>query len=90
MPGADVSIGLNVPRYSAGASGFMSQVSMCDAPPLSQMRIADLATLRRGVSVGAANARAARSNPKALIPPAIRKSRRERCLFARMSIVVYF
>jgi hypothetical protein len=35
---------------------------MCDAPPLSQIMIADFATFRR--SVGAAATRPARSKPK--------------------------
>ena len=77
MPGADVSTGLKVPRYSAGASGFMSQVSMCDAPPLSQMRMADFATFRLPVGEGAASARPARFTPKNGSPPASRNVRRE-------------
>ena len=32
---------------SATASGFMSQVSMCEAPPLSQIMIVDFAVRRR-------------------------------------------
>ena len=57
MPGAEVEIGWNVPRYSTGASGFMSHVSMCDAPPLSQMRMVDFAGLRRaGAEVSGADA----------------------------------
>ena len=43
MPGTVVATGLKGPRYSAGASGFMSHVSMCDAPPESQNKITDLA-----------------------------------------------
>ena len=54
--GALVATGLKLPRYSAGASGFMSQVSMCDAPPLSQIMIADFAALRRGRRRGAGRA----------------------------------
>ena len=33
MPGTLVLIGLNGPRISAGASGFMSQVSSWTGPP---------------------------------------------------------
>jgi len=35
-PGTLVGMGLNSPRISLGASGFMSKVSRCDGPPLSQ------------------------------------------------------
>ena len=38
-----MSIGLNSPRTSAGASGLGSKVSMCDGPPASQMRMQFLA-----------------------------------------------
>ena len=34
MPSTFVEIELSSPRISAGASGFMSQVSSCDGPPL--------------------------------------------------------
>jgi hypothetical protein len=33
-----VAAGLKGSRYSKGAWGFMSQLSMCDAPPLSQIK----------------------------------------------------
>jgi hypothetical protein len=42
----------------------MSQVSMWDAPPLSQIMIADFATVRRPGAVGDDVAVAARSSPK--------------------------
>src|SRR5689334_96204 len=48
----------------------MSQVSMCEAPPLSQIMIADLATLRPGEDAIAEDA-----SPK-LTPLATRKVRR--------------
>ena len=32
-PGWLVAIGLNSPRMPSGASGFMSNVSMCEGPP---------------------------------------------------------
>ena len=38
-----MGIELNGPRTVDGALGFMSHVSMCEAPPLSQIRIVDLA-----------------------------------------------
>ena len=42
MPGTFVAIGRNSPRTSAGAAGFMSQLSMCDGPPRSQIQMTDL------------------------------------------------
>ena len=42
MPGTLVRIGRKSPRYSAGASGFMSYVSMCGGPPGSQMKMTDV------------------------------------------------
>src|SRR5688572_20861058 len=39
MPGTFVLIGLNAPRNSAGASGFMSNVSWCGGPPGSQTKM---------------------------------------------------
>jgi hypothetical protein len=38
-PGRLVEIGLNSPRYSIGASGFMSNVSMLLMPPSVQRRM---------------------------------------------------
>ena len=38
-PGTDVAIGLNSPRTSAGAAGLGSNVSMCEGPPASQIRM---------------------------------------------------
>ena len=45
MPGTLVLIGLNGPRISAGAFGFMSQVSSWDGPPTrnSMMQLTSLA-----------------------------------------------
>ena len=42
MPGTLVLIGLNSPRYSRGASGFMSYMSRCDGPPLKKIMMIDL------------------------------------------------
>jgi hypothetical protein len=78
MPGALVAAGMNGPRYSAGASGFMSQVSMCNAPPLSQTMIVDFA-LPRDVRVPSSVpevAAFARLNPTRPRPPATRNVRR--------------
>ena len=41
MPGTFVRIGRNSPRYSLGASGFRSYISMCGGPPGSQRKITD-------------------------------------------------
>ena len=40
-PGRRVAIGLNSPRISAGASGFMSNISRWLGPPVRKMRITD-------------------------------------------------
>ena len=53
-PGADVAIGSNGPRYSAGAFGFMSHMSMCDAPPHRKNRMVDLALPPEASTVSAA------------------------------------
>src|SRR5687768_5346628 len=39
MPGTFVRIGVQRPRYSIGASGFMSYKSMCPGPPSSHIRM---------------------------------------------------
>src|SRR5207237_6576436 len=49
-PGTLVLIGLNSPRYSAGASGFMSNMSVCGGPPPSQTQIRCLALAWRADS----------------------------------------
>src|SRR5262245_36911088 len=36
-------MGLKGPRMSSGAAGFMSHISMCDAPPHRKNRMVDLA-----------------------------------------------
>src|SRR5262245_60407724 len=59
----------------------MSQVSMCEAPPLSQIMIADLAILRVGedTTAGAESAvPLAKLAPSRLSPPATRKVRLSR------------
>lgn len=77
-------MGRKSPRISRGASGFMSHKSMCDGPPLSQIRIVDLALPLPVVGApgpaGSAPALAsARSeSPQKPIPPAARKTRRFR------------
>ena len=59
-----MAIGRNAPRYSAGASGFMSQVSIWDAPPHRKNRIVDLAFPGRAADeVVAANAGVPKRSP---------------------------
>ena len=41
IPGTLVAMGLNSPRYSLGASGFMSYMSRCDGPPLRWIMMTD-------------------------------------------------
>ncbi len=48
-PGTDVAIGLNSPRTSAGAFGLGSNVSRCDGPPASQIRMQFFALTFAGV-----------------------------------------
>ena len=38
-PGVRVAIGLNSPRISSEASGFMSKVSICESPPDKKMKM---------------------------------------------------
>jgi hypothetical protein len=42
-PLADVAIGEKGPRYSEGASGLRSHMSICDEPPHKKKRITDFA-----------------------------------------------
>ena len=66
MPGTAVAIGANSPRYSTGASGFMSHVSIWLGPPKRKIMIARFA---RGRAVAAAACRASRSGrPRPSIP----------------------
>src|SRR5262249_15692582 len=79
MSVALVRMGLNSPRNSRGASGFMSHMSMWDAPPQRKKSTADLAgfaiTSSRGAS-GDAPRRARSGNPPKPGVDATRKSRR--------------
>ncbi len=43
MPGTAVEIGLNSPRIPSGASGFMSNESRCESPPVRNTRMTDFA-----------------------------------------------
>src|SRR5690242_11091899 len=79
MPGTLVSIAPNGPRYSAGARGLGSQVSMWPGPPLSQNRITLLpAADERTAPSARRRAKSARVNPPTPSAPAVRKLRREK------------
>src|SRR6185436_18374899 len=45
MPGTLVGMGLNSPRISLGASGFISKVSRCEDPPLCHTRMQEISLL---------------------------------------------
>src|ERR1700735_442128 len=65
-----VLMGLNVPRNSDGASGFMSHISRWLGPPPCQKRI----TLTSLAAAAASPAMAwRRSRPLRLIPPSIKE-----------------
>src|SRR5688572_28486101 len=75
MPGTFVLIGLNAPRYSTGASGLRSNVSMWDGPPFKLMKIAEVA-FAPFTSPAAAMRRKPESDRPAPTAPTLRKSRR--------------
>jgi hypothetical protein len=50
IPGTFVRIGFNGPRYSVGASGFMSYVSSWLGPPHIQNKITDVCVLELAAS----------------------------------------
>ena len=50
-PGAEVCTDLNSPRTSAGALGLRSHMSMCEEPPLSQMRMVERAWVGAGAAL---------------------------------------
>lgn len=86
MPGVLVAMGLNSPRISAGASGFMSHRSMWLGPPNRKMKMQE--RTRRGSPVGVAARSRARSRllkPNRLKPPARNSSRRDRDCPGRVS-----
>ena len=63
---ARVAIGLNSPRISAGASGFMSKVSIWLGPPYQKMRMQE--RIDGTVAVGDLLAAPARHKPPRLRP----------------------
>ena len=69
-------MGWNSPRYSAGALGFMSHMSMWEAPPQRKKRTVDLAVLLRGSAGWAEEAVLPKGRPKQAAVEAVRKERR--------------
>src|SRR5262245_51972732 len=74
MPGTVVATGLNSPRTSAGASGFMSQTSSWLGPPWSRNRMHERTRVRGARSL--ARSSSASDRPKAPNPPSCSKRRR--------------
>jgi hypothetical protein len=72
-PGTVVAIGLNSPRISSGASGFMSQRSWWAGPPSRKKRMTDLARARPAVLARSSPGKVSRST---LAPPTRSTSRR--------------
>src|SRR6266704_1397745 len=83
MPGTLVGIGLNSPRYSLGASGFMSKVSRCDGPPLCHTRMQEMSL------VGAARRTLSSVMPKEPSEPRRRRSRRPKRLVWLFTVIVH-
>ena len=75
-------IGLNSPRYSRGACGFMSYMSRCDGPPLKKIMMTDFC--RRSPSDEAARRRSTSPsvNPPIASAPTRRNLRRLRESFS--------
>ena len=69
-------MGRKSPRYSAGASGFISHMSMWDAPPHKKKSTVDRAGLRRVSGVCAAETERPNGRPKHAAVDAVRKARR--------------
>src|SRR5262245_29135338 len=69
VPEMLVEIGSNSPRYSTGASGFISYDSMCDKPPGSQTKITDV-SLRPAAVLPSARTRNRSDNASELNPRA--------------------
>src|SRR5207247_8610454 len=77
MSGLLVWIGLNGPRISRGASGFMSQVSSWLGAPKLKIRMTDFSALPCATAPSALRAARFESvNPRAPSVPTCRKSRR--------------
>src|ERR1044072_2266803 len=78
MPETFVLMGLNSPRISEGASGFMSYMSMWLGPPPRQIMMTDLSRFPGGTAPSALSRRNGGSvNPPSASAPVFKKLRRE-------------
>src|SRR5262249_41134015 len=78
MPATFVSTGLNSPRNSFGASGFKSNVSMCEGPPPRYTLMIDFLEYNRSsLCWSSACNRPASESPPNPAAPICRKFRRE-------------
>ena len=78
-PGTRVRIGFQMPRYSAGASGFMSYMSMWPGPPSSQIRMTEVFVTLLVPKLDCSRARMAicgKPRPAKPATPSLRKLRR--------------
>ena len=89
-PAALVSIGLNSPRTSAGASGLRSNVSWCDGPPSMKTNIPERFSFLASplLSPAAANRTKCESPNPAPSAPTLSISRREKRGFMENILVV--
>jgi hypothetical protein len=84
MPGTFVGIGLKIPRYSLGASGFMSHMSCWGAPPICQIRMHAVCFGGPAAQAVLMFAQSHAFNPNKLAEPIRTKSRRfQTCFGAR-------
>ncbi len=73
-----MAIGAKGPRYSVGAFGFRSHMSICEDPPQRKNRIVDFASLRPcGTFAAAAGAVVPQDVPAKPMPEATRNERLE-------------
>src|SRR6266852_8585737 len=79
IPGTEVAIGLNSPRTSLGAAGFMSHISRWLGPPFKKTRIQESALGACPVPAEREFARSkpGRLKPKRPLPPTCSMWRRE-------------
>ena len=73
IPGTQVFAGRNSPRNSAGASGFMSSVSMVDSPPWRNTKISETSFV---ASAARSSSGSPRAEPNRAAVPTRRASRR--------------
>jgi hypothetical protein len=75
-PAAFVSIGLNSPRYSSGASGFRSHMSMVAGPPPSHTRMTPSAFAPRARPRSSARRASGSVSPSRPAVPTLKNPRR--------------